>query len=108
MSHARCFHLHPTHPQPQPHPPCNPPTSSPTLPCQPPKATAPPLRSHLCCRFWVNFKAWEDVGSVNNLAGSLAFFCALALWATSLTFVRRHFYEVRTAALQWLLVAGMH
>lgn len=95
-------------PNPNPtHPATHPPPAQP-CPASHPRPPSPPLRSHPCCRFWVNFKAWEDVGSVNNLAGSLAFFCALALWATSLTFVRRHFYEVRTAALQWLLVAGMH
>ncbi|GAB4822887.1 hypothetical protein N2152v2_009933 [Parachlorella kessleri] len=45
--------------------------------------------------FWVNFKAWDDPGNgVSNLAGSCAFFCALALWVTSLSYVRRHFYEL--------------
>lgn len=45
--------------------------------------------------FWDNFSLWADKGGVNNLAGSLAFFAGLVLWATALTWVRRRFFRVR-------------
>lgn len=44
--------------------------------------------------FWDNFSMWRDKSDVSNLAGSLAFFFGLALWATALTWVRRRFYSV--------------
>lgn len=47
------------------------------------------------CRLQRNFLDWGKTGSVNNLAGSVALFCLVALWATSLNFVRRRFYEAR-------------
>lgn len=37
---------------------------------------------------------WRDKSDVSNLAGSLAFFFGLVLWATALTWVRRRFYTV--------------
>lgn len=37
---------------------------------------------------------WRDKSDVSNLAGSLAFFFGLTLWATALTWVRRRFYTV--------------
>ena len=56
----------------------------------------PALRS-----FWVNFSAWGGTGGVNNLAGSCAFFSVLLLWLSSLSWVRRRFYEVRLPARLW-------
>ncbi|PSC73660.1 Superoxide-generating NADPH oxidase heavy chain subunit B [Micractinium conductrix] len=42
--------------------------------------------------FWVEFTAWE--GKVCNLAGSLGYFSAMALWVSSLSFVRRRMYQL--------------
>ena len=47
------------------------------------------------CRFWKEFSDWGYNSSVNNLAGSLSFFCGLVLWATSINWCRRKFFEVR-------------
>ena len=41
-----------------------------------------------------SFAAWGGSGEVSNLAGSCAYFAGLVLWGSSLTWVRRHFYEV--------------
>ena len=42
-----------------------------------------------------SFAAWGGSGEVSNLAGSCAYLAGLVLWGSSLTRVRRHFYEVR-------------
>lgn len=44
--------------------------------------------------FWFNFADWSTLSSINNLAGSIGWFFGLALWATSIEWVRRRFFEV--------------
>lgn len=44
--------------------------------------------------FWKNFSSWGYESSINNLAGSLSFFFGLVLWATSINWCRRKFFEV--------------
>ena len=44
-------------------------------------------------RFWAQFSDWQAWGA-NNLAGTIAYIAGLVLWASSLTWVRRRFFEV--------------
>lgn len=59
---------------------------------------------HVCARphprrFWPEFWKWS--GKINNLAGSIAYCCVLALWLSSLETVRRRMYQVCCAAPAW-------
>ncbi|KAI3436430.1 hypothetical protein D9Q98_005847 [Chlorella vulgaris] len=44
--------------------------------------------------FWYQFSDWSTVSSINNLAGTISYLFGLVLWSTSLSFVRRKFFEV--------------
>lgn len=46
------------------------------------------------CRFWVEFSDWGTESAINFLAGSIGYIFALWLWATSINWVRRRFFEV--------------
>lgn len=47
--------------------------------------------------FWQQFIDWGTISGVNNFAGTIAWGFALALWATSISWVRRRFFEVRSS-----------
>lgn len=59
---------------------------------------AAPARAAL--RFWVNFSDWGTLDGVNFLAGSLSYISGLVLWVTSISWVRRRFFEVRAGLLR--------
>ncbi|KAI3436428.1 hypothetical protein D9Q98_005845 [Chlorella vulgaris] len=44
-------------------------------------------------QFWAEFSDWGINQSVNNLAGTISYLFGLVLWSTSLSFVRRKFFE---------------
>ena len=63
-------------------------------------------------RFWSQFIEWKASG-IANFAGTLGYIFALALWATSTGFVRRHYWELfyRThivGFLGLLIFSAMH
>ncbi|KAL0045657.1 hypothetical protein WJX82_000761 [Trebouxia sp. C0006] len=43
---------------------------------------------------WTKFADWGQVSSINNLAGSVSWWFGLALWVTSVNYVRRRWYSV--------------
>ncbi|KAL0041029.1 hypothetical protein WJX77_002724 [Trebouxia sp. C0004] len=43
---------------------------------------------------WATFADWGQVESINNLAGSVSWWFGLALWMTSINYVRRRWYSV--------------
>ncbi len=52
------------------------------------------------CVKWLTQGAWTagltwNAASTNVLAGIIAWLCGCALWASSVSWVRRRFYEVR-------------
>ena len=48
----------------------------------------------LYCSGWAKFADWGQVSSINNLAGSVSWWFGLALWMTSVNYVRRRWYSV--------------
>ncbi|KAL4432588.1 hypothetical protein ABPG77_000525 [Micractinium sp. CCAP 211/92] len=44
--------------------------------------------------FWNQFTDWGTLSSINFLAGTIAYLFGLVLWATSISWVRRKFFEV--------------
>jgi hypothetical protein len=48
----------------------------------------------LYCSGWAKFADWGQVESINNLAGSVSWWFGLALWITSVNYVRRRWYSV--------------
>ena len=48
---------------------------------------------------WTGGLSW-NASNTNLLAGTLAWLCGCALWASSITWVRRNFYEVHSFMLQ--------
>ena len=49
--------------------------------------------------FWAYFIDWSHMYSINNFAGSIAWFFGLALQITSIQWVRRNFFEASPAEL---------
>lgn len=47
------------------------------------------------CSGWTQFADWGKLSTINNLAGSISWFFGMALWITSFSLVRRHWYQVR-------------
>lgn len=43
--------------------------------------------------FWVSFTDWDTKSSISFLSGSLAYFCCLVLWTSSIGWMRRRFFE---------------
>lgn len=53
---------------------------------------------------WTGGLSW-NASNTNLLAGTLAWLCGCILWASSITWVRRNFYEVHIFLRQQLLIA---
>ena len=47
------------------------------------------------CSFWEQLKWWQ-ANEISNFAGMVAFVFGLLMWGTSLSWVRRNFFEVRS------------
>lgn len=56
-------------------------------------------------RFWYNFSNWGTLSSINYLAGTISYLFALVLWSSSLSWVRRRFFEVSGRAVAVLAAA---
>lgn len=48
------------------------------------------------CSFWRAFFDWNDMYSMPALAGSIALLGGLLIWVTSLEWVRRNYFKVRS------------
>lgn len=44
--------------------------------------------------FWVQFKDWNTLSTINNVAGTISWLFGLALWITAASWCRRRFFEV--------------
>lgn len=51
------------------------------------------------CSGWAKFADWGQVQSINNLAGLVSWWFGLALWITSINWVRRRWYSVSAIAI---------
>lgn len=46
-----------------------------------------------CCSGWTQFRDFGYLQGINNLAGTISWIFGLALWVTSVDWVRRRYYQ---------------